>query len=244
MCGAKAWNMVGSRWPPVGVMACPAGTTRGPSTQPRSMAFLRATSSSSPPVCTNRPRLRTVVNPARRVRRALATARSVRRAGSSCTAMSGLRWSGPPRSRLTSMSISPGSSVRSPRSIVHRVVGHRGRGHLEDALAPDQQVAGGRPARPGRRRACGRCAGGWCAGVRGRAMGCSFGLVRKSGCHENQYMIAELRESEYRSKAARLVAGPGEVGWHDELGTAMLRLERSGPDRVVRDRPARRRGTH
>ena len=32
--GAKFWNIVGSRWPPVGEMAWPAGTTRGPSTQP------------------------------------------------------------------------------------------------------------------------------------------------------------------------------------------------------------------
>src|SRR5262245_23350180 len=116
MCGANAWNIVGSRCPPVGVMAWPAATTRGPSIQPWSIALRSATSSRIPPVWTNRPRLRTVVNPDRSVRRALATARSVRTAGSSCTDTSGLSWSGPPSSRLTSMSMSPGSSVRSPRS--------------------------------------------------------------------------------------------------------------------------------
>ena len=44
-----------------------------------------ATSSRIPAVCTNRPRFRTVVNPDHRVRRALATARRVFTAGSSCT---------------------------------------------------------------------------------------------------------------------------------------------------------------
>ncbi len=123
MCGPSCWNIVGSRWPPVGVMAWPAGTMRGPSIQPRSMAFFSATSSSSPPVCTNRPRLRTVVNPARNVRRALATPRNVFTAGSSCTATSGLSWSGPPINRLTSMSINPGSKVRSPRSMTSASAG-------------------------------------------------------------------------------------------------------------------------
>ena len=49
--------MVGSRCPPVGVMAWPAGTTRGPSIQPKSMAFLSATSNSRPPVWMNRPEI-------------------------------------------------------------------------------------------------------------------------------------------------------------------------------------------
>src|SRR4051812_1695324 len=117
MCGARLLCELGSRWPPVGEMAWPAGTIRGPSTQPKSMAFLRATSRSRPPVCTNSPRLRTVVKPDRKVRRALATPRNVFTAGSSCTATRGLSWFGPPMRRLTSMSMRPGRSVRSPRSI-------------------------------------------------------------------------------------------------------------------------------
>ena len=86
----------------------------------------------------------------------------------------GCAWSGPPSSRLTSMSISPGSSVRSPRSTIDRVVGHRRRRDLHDALAVDQQVARARPARPCRRRACGRCAGGRAAA------GCGDGPCRKA----------------------------------------------------------------
>ena len=69
-------------------------------TQPMSMAFIRATSSSRPPVCTKSPRLRTVVKPARRVRRALTTPRRVLRAGSSWTGTSGLAWSGPPMTQV------------------------------------------------------------------------------------------------------------------------------------------------
>ena len=125
----------------MGLMACPAGTIRGPSIQPMSMAFMRATSSRRPPVCTNSPRFRTVVKPARRVRRALAAARSVFRAGSSCTGTSGLAWLGPPMTRLTSMSISPGSMVTSPRSIGHGVGGHRRRRHRDDPAPVDQEVA-------------------------------------------------------------------------------------------------------
>jgi len=41
------------------------------------MAFLRSTSRSNPPVWTNNPRFRTVVNPDRSVRRAFATPRNV-----------------------------------------------------------------------------------------------------------------------------------------------------------------------
>src|SRR6478736_787044 len=116
--GMNAANIVGSRCPPVGVIACPAGTTRGPSIQPASIALPRATSSRYPPVLTNNPRLRTVVNPARSVRRALPTARSTRVGGSSCT------WDRPgfsprpPISRLTSMSIRPGNKMESPRSMM------------------------------------------------------------------------------------------------------------------------------
>ena len=102
----------------MGLMACPAGTMRGPSIHPRSMAVIRSTSRSRPPVCTKSPRFRTVVNPARRVLRALAAPRSVFIAGSSWTGTSGLAWWDPPITRLTSMSMSPGSSVTSPRSIV------------------------------------------------------------------------------------------------------------------------------
>ena len=72
-------------------MAWPAGTMRGAAIQPRFDALASAASSRIPPVCTNSPRLRTVVNPARSVRSALVTARRVRNAGSSCTGMSGLR---------------------------------------------------------------------------------------------------------------------------------------------------------
>ena len=111
-----------------GEMAWPAGTTRGPSIQPKSIAFFRATSSSSPPVCTNRPRFRTVVNPARRVRRALATPRSVFTAGSSCTATSGLAWSGPPMQEVDLHVHEPGEQ-REVAEVDHDgVVGHRGRG--------------------------------------------------------------------------------------------------------------------
>ena len=45
MPGIIALNIVGSRCPPVGVIACPAGTMRGPSIQPASIAFISATSS-------------------------------------------------------------------------------------------------------------------------------------------------------------------------------------------------------
>ena len=114
--GARAWNMVGSRWPPVGVMACPAGTIRGPSTQPASMASPRATSSRYPPVFTKRPRFRTVVNPALRVRRALAVARNVILAGLVCTG-SNSPAPGPPMKKLTSMSMNPGKRVSSGSSI-------------------------------------------------------------------------------------------------------------------------------
>src|SRR6476620_1959084 len=116
--GMNAANIVGSRCPPVGVIACPAGTIRGPSIQPASMALPSATSSREPPVLTNSPRWRPVVKPARRVRRALPTARSTRVGGSSCT------WDRPgfsprpPISRLTSMSIRPGNKMESPRSMM------------------------------------------------------------------------------------------------------------------------------
>ena len=116
MPGASAWNIVGSRWPPVGVMAWPAGTMRGPSIHPESTARAKATSSNSPPVGMNRPRLRTVVKPARKVVRQLTTARSNRSAGSSCTESNTLA-PGPPSTRFTSMSISPGSNVSSGSSI-------------------------------------------------------------------------------------------------------------------------------
>ena len=79
----NAANIVGSRCPPVGVIAWPAGITRGPSIQPASIALANATSSRYPPVLTNNPRLRTVVKPARSVRLALPTARSIRVGGSS-----------------------------------------------------------------------------------------------------------------------------------------------------------------
>ena len=59
-----------------------------------------------------------IVEVAPSVLRALATARSVRTAGSSWTAFNGLRWSGPPSSRLTSMSIRPGSRMASPKSTI------------------------------------------------------------------------------------------------------------------------------
>ena len=58
-----------------------------------------------------------MVNPARSVRRALPTARSIAVGGSSCT------WDRPgfsprpPISRLSSMSIRPGSRIESPRSM-------------------------------------------------------------------------------------------------------------------------------
>ena len=170
MCGAIPTNIVGSRCPPVGVIACPAGTTRGPSIHPRSMAFFRATSSSSPPVCTNSPRLRTVVNPARSVRRALNTARSVRTAGSSCTGLSGLRWSGPPRRRLTSMSISPGSSVTSPSSRTSASAGTE-RGDTSAIRSPEISSSPGSMSSPfttSSRRAARRWIGG--PGLRGRGM--------------------------------------------------------------------------
>ena len=139
----------------MGLMACPAGTMRGPSTQPMSIAFMRATSSRSPPVCTNSPRLRTVVKPARSVRRALATARRVRKAGSSCTGISGLAWFGPPMTRLTSMSINPGSMVTSPRSISTASAGPMW-GDAGDAVALDEQVTGFDQLRRRRCRASGR----------------------------------------------------------------------------------------
>ncbi len=106
------------------------------------MAFIRATSSSRPPVCTKSPRLRTVVKPARRVRRALTTPRRVLRAGSSWTGTSGLAWSGPPMTRLTSMSMSPGSMVTSPRSIVVASGGTDEGETAADALTLDEQSAG------------------------------------------------------------------------------------------------------
>ena len=41
------------------------------------------------------------------------------------------------------MSMSPGSSVRSPRSMHHRVGRHRRRRHLDDAVAVDEQRSPG-----------------------------------------------------------------------------------------------------
>src|SRR5690349_24418798 len=68
-----------------------------------------------------RPRFRTVVKPASRVVRALTVARNVRKTGSSWTPCTARRTAdavfGPPRTRLISMSIRPGSNVTSPRSI-------------------------------------------------------------------------------------------------------------------------------
>ena len=115
--GPMRWNIVGSRCPPVGEIAWPAGTRRGPSTHPRSMARESATSISTPPVRTNNPRLRAVVKPASSVLRALRVVRSVRNATSSCTSLRGLPPDGPPSARLSSMSMRPGSSVTSPSSI-------------------------------------------------------------------------------------------------------------------------------
>ena len=76
--------------PPVGVRG-PRGPARPVDPRDRSPSAVRRRGAA--PVCTNRPRFRTVVNPAASVRRALATARNVRTARSSCTALNGLRWS-------------------------------------------------------------------------------------------------------------------------------------------------------
>jgi len=70
--------MVGSRWPPVGVMAWPAGKMRGPGYQPWSTPLARSTSSRNPAVYTISPRLRTVVKPAMSVVAQFTTPRRVR----------------------------------------------------------------------------------------------------------------------------------------------------------------------
>ena len=116
MPGAMPWNIVGSRCPPHGVIAWPDGKMRGPGTKPASIARINVTSRSRPPVCTNSPRLRTVVNPASKVRRAAGIARMSFIAGSSDTALNMVP-PFPPIRKLSSMSMSPGSSVVSPRSI-------------------------------------------------------------------------------------------------------------------------------
>ena len=68
-----------------------------------------------------RPRFRTVVKPASSVVRQFTTPRSVRYTGESFTPCIGSGSPsgppGPPMSMLSSMSMSPGSSVTSPRSI-------------------------------------------------------------------------------------------------------------------------------
>ena len=194
-------------------MACPAGTTRGPSIQPRSMAFFSATSRSSPPVCMNRPRLRTVVKPARSVRRALATARRVRTAGSSWTAFRGLRWSGPPRSRLTSMSMRPGKG-HVAQVDDGRVVRHPAGADLHDAVA--LRPAGCPvPARLCRRRACGRCGAGCVRDGGDGPSGAPSSVCWEGGLSQNQYMDCWICESrKYRSKPKSPDAGDGEVRWN------------------------------
>ena len=194
-------------------MAWPAGTMRGPSTHPMSMAFIRATSRSRPPVCTKSPRLRTVVKPARRVRRALAAPRSVLMAGSSWTGMSGLAWLGPPMTRFTSMSISPGSRVTSPRSTRRGVGGDRGGGDPGDAIASstsrlarlDQLLAGAR-------RACGHSPGGRAAA------GCGVGPCRllRGPVASVATVLSKFPESATAVTVAKPVVGdvtsPGDVG--------------------------------
>ena len=122
-------------------MACPDGKMRGPGNQPASIARMSDTSSSRPPVCTKMPRLRTVVNPASNVLRHAGTARSSFIAGSSCTALMCVE-PAPPMRKLSSMSMSPGSSVTSPSSIDLRVVGDALGPHVADPLALDDHHAG------------------------------------------------------------------------------------------------------
>ena len=74
---------VASQWPPVMPIACPAGITVGPVTQPPSIARMSAMSAKS-----DAPRSRTVVNPARMVSPALRAPRSATSPGVSCTARS------------------------------------------------------------------------------------------------------------------------------------------------------------
>ena len=124
-------------------MACPAGTTRGPSIQPRSIAFLRATSNRRPPVWMNSPRLRTVVKPARRVRRALATARRVRTAGSSCTAVEGAAVVGTTQQEVHLHVHEPREEGQITEVDDDRICRDRRRGDRQDALALDQEIPGG-----------------------------------------------------------------------------------------------------
>ena len=122
MPGASRWNTVGSRCPPYGVTAWPAGTIRGPDV----------------PALVDRPLQghveqvaagldhQTEVAHGGEARPAASCARSPRRAASGRRDRPARRASatadpsgppGPPMSRLSSMSIRPGSSVTSPRSI-------------------------------------------------------------------------------------------------------------------------------
>ena len=160
MPGASRWNIVGSRWPPVGVIACPAGTMRGPSIQPLSIARderdveqVAAGLHEQAEVAHGREageqRRAAVQRAAQRAERGVVLHVAARVA----------RRSGPPRSMLSSMSMSPGSSVTSPRSISVAPLGTLGRVHRRDAVRPRRRSPPATAPRPRRCRPSGRRAG-------------------------------------------------------------------------------------
>ena len=105
-------------------MACPRGRCAGPGSTRRRSPASACTSRSRPPVCTNSPRLRTVVNPASSVLRTAGIARISFIVGSSCTTLMCVE-PAPPIRKLSSMSMRPGSSVTSPSSITSASSGTR-----------------------------------------------------------------------------------------------------------------------
>ena len=146
MSGGRALS---SPCPPVAETPLIATSMRGPGTLPRAMASRRATSTRS-----RLPRSRTVVKPLSSTRRALAAALQRRPGGGLAPRSSGL-CSSPPV-RWTWASISPGSSVTSPRSMS---TGSPGRWVPSSTMTPlfdaderaGQHLAGGHVQRARRR---------------------------------------------------------------------------------------------
>src|SRR5688572_11648889 len=147
-------------------MERPASTIRGAATSPRAAASRMARVAPLPS-----PRLRTVVNPASSVLRALASVRRV--TSGTLSVRSSISDALPPasESRWTWLSIRPGSTKRSERSISRAPAGGGVRPSRTSLIFPPatkivEGPRGGRPGRSSRRPACmivscGGGAGAW-----------------------------------------------------------------------------------